>query len=54
MSAPCASLNAKTAIAGWVAKPQEFEIKNAAVKMHFVISTENLDELKLNLDDILQ
>jgi hypothetical protein len=29
---PCFEANAKTAIAGWIAEPQEFETKNVAVR----------------------
>ncbi len=51
---PCFEANAKTTIAGWVAAPQEFEIKNVAVKMYFVTSAETVEELKLQLDKFLQ
>lgn len=51
---PCFKANAKGAIAGWSAEPQEFETKNVAVKMHFVISTENPEKLKLKSESFLQ
>lgn len=35
---PCFEANAKAAITEWMAAPQEFAIKDAAVKLHFVMS----------------
>lgn len=51
---PCFEANAKEAIAGFFAEPQEFELKNVAVKMHFVTSAESSEELKLKLESFLQ
>jgi len=51
---PCFEANAKTAIAGWDAEPQEFEIKNVVVKMYFVTSAETREQLNLKLESFLQ
>jgi hypothetical protein len=51
---PCFEADAKAAIAQWMTEPQELEIKNAAVKLHFVISAATPEELNLQLDDFLQ
>jgi len=51
---PCFEAEAKGAIVQWMTEPQEFEIKNVAVKLHFVISGATIEELKQQLDDILQ
>lgn len=51
---PCFEADAKTAIVQWMAEPQRSEIKNVAVKLHFVISGATIEELKLQLNDLLQ
>ena len=50
----CFEANAKTAITKWVAEPQEFEVKNAVVKLHFTASADNIDELKRQLGKFLE
>lgn len=52
-SHPCFDANAKAALAQWRTAPQEFEIKDAAVKLHFIMSGATVEELKLQLDDFL-
>lgn len=51
---PCFEAEAKDAIVQWKADPQGSEIKNVAVKLHFVISGATNEELKLQLNDLLQ
>ena len=50
----CFEADAKTAIVQWMAEPQGSELKNAVVKLHFVISGATIEELKLQLNDLLQ
>ncbi len=50
----CFDANAKAAIVQWRAESQEFKTKDAAVKLHFVISGATLNELNSQLDDFLQ
>lgn len=51
---PCFEADAKTAIVQWMAEPQGSDLKNVAIKLHFVISVATIDELKLQLNDLLQ
>jgi len=51
---PCFEASAKTAIAGWVAAPQEFETRNVAVKIQFMTSADTVEELKQQLDKIFK
>ncbi|WDI31455.1 M56 family metallopeptidase [Hyphococcus flavus] len=51
---PCFEANAKAGIAQWTAAPQEFAIKDAAVKLHFVISGATGEELNQQLFNIAQ
>ena len=53
-TSPCFEAEAKAAIVQWMAEPQEFEIKNVAVKLHFVIFGETTEELKQQLDSFVQ
>jgi len=50
----CFEANAKAAIVQWRAESQEFKTKDAAVKLHFVISGATLNELNSQLNDFLQ
>ena len=51
---PCFEANAKAAITQWMSEPQEFEIKDAAVKLHFMMSAETSEELNDKLKNYLQ
>lgn len=51
---PCFEAEAKDAINQWMAEPQGSDIKNVAVKLHFAISGATVEELKLQLNDLLQ
>ena len=51
---PCFEAEAKAAITQWMTEPQELEIRDAGVKLHFVISGATLEEVNLQLDDFLQ
>lgn len=51
---PCFEANAKDAIAQWSAAPQEFAIKDAAVKLHFVMSAETKEEVNDKVKNYLQ
>ncbi|PHR93280.1 MAG: hypothetical protein COA69_04890 [Robiginitomaculum sp.] len=51
---PCFEAEAKAAIVQWMTAPQEFEIKNVAVKLNFVISGATIDELKQQLGNLDQ
>lgn len=50
----CFEANAKIAIAQWMTGPQESEIQNAAVKLHFVMSGTTNEELNQQLKNIAQ
>ncbi|WP_262696321.1 M56 family metallopeptidase [Kordiimonas aquimaris] len=50
----CFEEEAKAAVAQWVTEPQEIEIRNAAVKVHFTISGDTLEELNPQLSEFLQ
>lgn len=49
---PCFEPEAKASIVQWMAVPQEFEIKNVAVMLHYVISGATTKELKQQLDNL--
>ena len=51
---PCFEAEAEAAIVQWKAEPQEVEIKNVAVKLHFVIFGATTEELKQQLDSFVQ
>ena len=51
---PCFESEAKAAIVQWMAEPQSMEIRDAVVKLHFIISGETIKDLKLQLDDFLE
>ena len=51
---PCFEAEAKAAIAQWMAAPQEFEIKDAAVKLHFIMSADTPEKLNDKLKDYLR
>jgi len=53
-SHPCFEAEAKAAITQWVAEPQKSNIKNVAVKLHFVMSGDTPEELNDKLKDYLQ
>ena len=51
---PCFGAEAKAAIVQWMTEPQEFEIKNVAVKLYFVISGATIKESNQQLDNFVQ
>ena len=51
---PCFEAEAKAAIAQRLAAPQEFETKNVAIKLHFIMSADTRKELNSKLKDYLQ
>ncbi|GJL93999.1 MAG: hypothetical protein DHS20C05_04040 [Hyphococcus sp.] len=51
---PCFESEAKAAIAQWMAAPQEFQIKDAAVKLHFMMSAATREELNEKLKSYAQ
>ncbi|GJL90938.1 MAG: hypothetical protein DHS20C04_05970 [Hyphococcus sp.] len=51
---PCFEAEAKDAIVQWKADPQRTDIKNVAVKLHFVISGSTNEELNQQLKNYLQ
>lgn len=51
---PCFEAEAKAAIVQWKADPQGSEIKNVAVKLHFVMSGATNEELNQQLKNFLQ
>ena len=51
---PCFEPNAEAAITQWMAEPQEFEIKDAAVKLNFIMSADTPEELNDKLKDYLR
>ena len=46
----CFEADAKAALLNWKAEPQDYETKNVAVKVHFIVSASTVDELKRQLD----
>ena len=50
----CFEAEAKAAIAQWMTEPRDFEIKDAAVKVHFTMSADTSEELNSQLVDFLQ
>ena len=46
----CFEANAKATLLSWKAEPQNYETKNVAVKLHFIVSAETVEELKLKLN----
>lgn len=51
---PCFEANAKNVMAQWKTEPQNFEIRDAGVKIPFIISAVSLVDLKTQLSDYLQ
>lgn len=50
----CFEANAKAVIVQWKTDPKNFEIRDAGVKIQFLISAETVEELKLKLNDYFQ
>ena len=51
---PCFEDNAKTALSQWKAEPQEFEIRNAVVKVNFGVSGDTIEDIKVQLDSFFE
>lgn len=50
----CLEENAKAVLAQWRTEPQEFEVKDAAVKLYFEVSGETVDDIKVQINDFFE
>ena len=50
----CFEAEAKAAIIQWKTEPQNFEIREAGIKLHFIVLAESLEDLETQLSDYLK